>query len=103
VALQGTLEFKRTEAMASVGSAEDLATLDRLLTRLALTEDAQLEKVLSKLLPLALSRLGSSHAPTRSKVCRLPLLILALPLQSFAVVNQNVQQQLRNIAKELCM
>lgn len=54
--------------MAGGGDAEDLAMIDRLLTRLALTEDAQLEKVLSKLLPLAISRLGSTHAPTRNKV-----------------------------------
>ncbi|CAM6125657.1 unnamed protein product [Calypogeia fissa] len=54
--------------MAAAGDAEDLAMIDRLLTRLALTEDAQLEKVLSKLLPLAISRLGSTHAPMRIKV-----------------------------------
>jgi hypothetical protein len=48
----------------SDGATEE-AFLDRMLTRLALTE--QLEKVLSKLLPLAVSRLGSSHHPTKMK------------------------------------
>jgi hypothetical protein len=52
---------------ASDGPGEE-AVLDRMLTRLALTQDTQLEKVLSKLLPLAISRLGSSHHPTRLKV-----------------------------------
>jgi hypothetical protein len=51
----------------SDGPGEE-AVLDRMLTRLALTQDTQLEKVLSKLLPLAISRLGSSHHPTRLKV-----------------------------------
>ncbi|CAI5535827.1 unnamed protein product [Closterium sp. Naga37s-1] len=48
--------------------AEEVAGLDRLLTRLALTEDAKLEKVLSKLLPLAISRLASPHEASRKKV-----------------------------------
>ncbi|GJP72793.1 hypothetical protein CLOP_g3551 [Closterium sp. NIES-67] len=47
---------------------EEVAGLDRLLTRLALTDDAKLEKVLSKLLPLALSRLASPHDAARKKV-----------------------------------
>jgi proteasome component ECM29 len=50
----------------SDGATEE-AFLDRMLTRLALTEEKQLEKVLSKLLPLAVSRLGSSHHPTKMK------------------------------------
>ncbi|CAI5535091.1 unnamed protein product [Closterium sp. Naga37s-1] len=47
---------------------EEVAGLDRLLTRMALTEDAKLEKVLSKLLPLAISRLASPHEASRKKV-----------------------------------
>ncbi|XP_024395125.1 LOW QUALITY PROTEIN: uncharacterized protein [Physcomitrium patens] len=52
---------------ATDGASEE-AVLDRMLTRLALTEETQLEKVLSKLLPLAVSRLGSSYHPTKMKV-----------------------------------
>ena len=58
------------------GSAEDeVASLDRLLTRLALTDDNKLEKVLSKLLPLAISRLASPHEAARKKVRKLSLTI----------------------------
>ncbi|CAI7934323.1 unnamed protein product [Closterium sp. NIES-54] len=53
--------------------AEEVAGLDRLLTRLALTEDAKLEKVLSKLLPLAISRLASPHEASRKKPPHPPL------------------------------
>jgi len=55
-----------TNSGATDGATEE-AFLDRMLTRLALTEEKQLEKVLSKLLPLAVSRLGSSHHPTKMK------------------------------------
>ncbi|KAJ7569419.1 hypothetical protein O6H91_01G077400 [Diphasiastrum complanatum] len=48
--------------------AEEEAMVERLLTRLALTDDAKLEKVLAKLLPFAISLLASSHNPTRVKV-----------------------------------
>ena len=54
--------------MAASDGATEEAFLDRMLTRLALTEETQLEKVLSKLLPLAVSRLGSAHHPTKMKV-----------------------------------
>lgn len=49
------------------GAAEETA-LDSLLTRLALTEDAKLQRVLSKLLPLALSHLASPYEGPRKKV-----------------------------------
>lgn len=49
-------------------AAEEVAMLDRLLTRLALTEEGKLEKVLEKLLPLALSKLASPHDGSRKKV-----------------------------------
>ena len=48
--------------------AEEVAQLDRLLLRLALTEDSKLEKVLSKLLPAAITRLASPHDASRQKV-----------------------------------
>lgn len=51
-----------------VSADEEVASLDRLLTRLALTEDDKLEKVLSKLLPLAIARLASPHEASRKKV-----------------------------------
>lgn len=66
------------EASASaMDGPGEVAALDRLLTRLALTEDSQLEKVLKKLLPLVISRLQSEHHPTKQKVGRLP--IVGLP------------------------
>lgn len=60
---------------AAADGASEEAFLDRMLTRLALTEEKQLEKVLSKLLPLAVSRLGSSHHPTKMKARNYSLLI----------------------------
>lgn len=49
-------------------AADEIAMLDRLLTRLALTEEGKLEKVLEKLLPLAVSKMGSPHDGSRKKV-----------------------------------
>lgn len=50
---------------------EELAGLDRVLTRLALTEDDKLEGVLQKLLPLVIGKLNGAAPPVQKKVRRL--------------------------------
>ncbi|GBG83689.1 hypothetical protein CBR_g37490 [Chara braunii] len=47
---------------------EEEEALDTLLTRLALTDESKLERVLSKLLPLIIGRLQSPHQTTKKKV-----------------------------------
>ncbi|KAK9810293.1 hypothetical protein WJX72_008148 [[Myrmecia] bisecta] len=47
---------------------QEVASLDRVLTRLAMTEESSLEKVLTKLLPLVIDQLKSPHEATRKKV-----------------------------------
>eukprot|EP00850_Spirogloea_muscicola_P011192 SM000068S20624 [mRNA] locus=s68:662290:671519:+ [translate_table: standard] len=49
-------------------AAAEVAALDRLLTRLAFTDDSRLERVLAKLLPAALLRLASPSPASRAKV-----------------------------------
>ena len=51
-----------------IDGGEEVATLDRYLLRLGLTEDDKLQKVLSKLLPLVIGRLASPHEASRKKV-----------------------------------
>ncbi|GLJ38855.1 hypothetical protein SUGI_0791890 [Cryptomeria japonica] len=54
--------------MADVAEKEREAMLDRMLTRLALTDDNKLETVLSKLLPYAINSISSPLPSTRQKV-----------------------------------
>lgn len=55
--------------MAEIASEKEReAMLERMLTRLALTDDSKLEAVLGKLLPYAISSLSSSIPSTRQKV-----------------------------------
>jgi len=54
--------------MAERTQQEELDELDRVLTRLALTEEANLEKVVKKLLPLAVDRLSTPHKAVQVKV-----------------------------------
>ncbi|GIL84025.1 hypothetical protein Vretimale_11016, partial [Volvox reticuliferus] len=55
-------------AAAAAAAAEEVAGLDRVLTRLALTDDDKLEKVLQKLIPLVIGQLKSPHPATFNKV-----------------------------------
>lgn len=59
--------------MSGASAAEEAAVLDRFLTRLALTEEDKLEKVLSKLLPVAIQNLASPHEFTKKKVSWTPI------------------------------
>jgi proteasome component ECM29 len=55
--------------MSEIASEKEReAMLERMLTRLALTDDSKLEAVLAKLLPYAISSLSSSIPSTRQKV-----------------------------------
>ncbi|GFR47108.1 hypothetical protein Agub_g8793, partial [Astrephomene gubernaculifera] len=63
-------------------AAEEVAGLDRVLTRLALTEDDKLEKVLGRLIPVVLGQLSSPHEATRKKV-----------LEILAHVNKRIKGQ----------
>ena len=60
-----------------VGGDEDarakVQALDRILTRLALTDEAQLEKVLAKLLPAVISHMGEAQPVVNKVVETLPL------------------------------
>ncbi|KAK9863656.1 hypothetical protein WJX84_005457 [Apatococcus fuscideae] len=47
---------------------EEIASLDRVLTRLALTDEGSLQKVLDKLLPLVINKLQANHPALRQKV-----------------------------------
>ncbi|KAG2487332.1 hypothetical protein HYH03_014048 [Edaphochlamys debaryana] len=49
-------------------AAEEVAGLDRVLTRLAVTDDDKLEKVLQRLIPAVVGQLKSPHDATRKKV-----------------------------------
>ena len=49
----------------------ECAQLDVALTRLSLLEDSKLEKTLSKLLPMVLAQLSSTHARTKTKTVEL--------------------------------
>ncbi|GIL59291.1 hypothetical protein Vafri_14191, partial [Volvox africanus] len=55
-------------AAAAAAAAEEVAGLDRVLTRLALTDDDKLEKVLQRLIPLVIGQLKSPHPGTFNKV-----------------------------------
>jgi proteasome component ECM29 len=59
--------------MSASTAEEEAAVLDRFLTRLALTEEDKLEKVLSKLLPVAIRNLASPHENTKTKVSCAPI------------------------------
>lgn len=62
-----TLNKTGKGAMAEAGEEQE-AMLERLLTRLALTDDSKLEPVLAKLLPYAISCLGTPRQSTKQKV-----------------------------------
>lgn len=47
----------------------DLQLLEKVLLRLAVAEDTQLEKQLSSLLVPVIAKLASSHESVRKKVC----------------------------------
>lgn len=51
-----------------MSASDEIAGLDRVLTRLATTEDSSLEKVLQKLIPVVIGSLKSQHELTRKKV-----------------------------------
>ncbi|XP_024544607.1 proteasome adapter and scaffold protein ECM29 [Selaginella moellendorffii] len=70
-------------ASSSSSAEEELAMVERFLTRLVFTEDAQLEKVLSKLLPYAISLMSSSSNATRVKVTEM-----------LSHINKRVKEQL---------
>eukprot|EP00897_Mesotaenium_endlicherianum_P005671 jgi/Mesen1/5131/ME000255S04109 len=83
-------------------AAEEAVTLDRLLTRLALTENDNLEKVLAKLLPFTIMRLGSPHQTSRTKVMEMLAHInkrvreqphIALPLRDLLALYTSKQEQ----------
>jgi hypothetical protein len=63
--------------MSASTAEEEAAVLDRFLTRLALTEEDKLEKVLSKLLPVAIRNLASPHENTKTKVSCAPVRLVA--------------------------
>ncbi|DBB07277.1 TPA: hypothetical protein ACH3X3_008782 [Trebouxia sp. C0006] len=52
----------------SATAQQEVDSLDRVLTRLATTEETNLEKVLSRLLPVVLGQLKSPHEITKKKV-----------------------------------
>ncbi|GBF95386.1 hypothetical protein Rsub_07814 [Raphidocelis subcapitata] len=54
-----------------MAEADEIAALDRILTRLALLEDEKLEETLSKLLPLVIEKLSTNSAGVRGKVLEL--------------------------------
>ncbi|CAK0785632.1 hypothetical protein CVIRNUC_008843 [Coccomyxa viridis] len=51
--------------------SDEILGLDRVLTRLALTEESHLEQVLSRLMPIVIGQLKSGHHRTRAKVLEL--------------------------------
>ncbi|KXZ47234.1 hypothetical protein GPECTOR_37g240 [Gonium pectorale] len=53
---------------AGASAAEEVAGLDRVLTRLALTDDDKLQPVLTRLIPAVLDQLKSPHDAVRKKV-----------------------------------
>ena len=77
--------------MATATEAEEVASLDRVLTKLALTDEDKLERVLSKLLPRVIEQLSTLHDGTRKKVRRhIPLFwmewIIRRPIWTFTEV-----------------
>ncbi|KAF8030993.1 hypothetical protein BT93_D0241 [Corymbia citriodora subsp. variegata] len=69
-------------ATAARSDAELEEMLDRMLTRLALSDDSKLQALLSKLLPLAISSLSSTSSAVRNKV-----------LEILSHVNKRVKHQ----------
>ena len=63
-----------TAVPMEIDGGEEVATLDRYLLRLGLTEDDKLQRVLSKLLPLIIGKLASPHEASRKKVELIPLI-----------------------------
>lgn len=57
--------------MASAEEQREIALVDKVHTRLALTEDEKLETVLKVYLPPLLLKLGSDHVAVRGKVSNL--------------------------------
>ncbi|GFH31595.1 uncharacterized protein HaLaN_30668, partial [Haematococcus lacustris] len=53
---------------AQPSAAEEVAGLDKVLLRLGLTEEVDLEKVLARLIPAVVGSLKSPHDATRKKV-----------------------------------
>lgn len=62
--------------------------LDRMLTRLALCDDSNLEPLLSKLLPLTISSLSSQAIAVRNKVLRQISIRLSLFLHRKMFIKQ---------------
>lgn len=56
-----------TPSWSSKSDAEKEELLDRMLTRLALSDDSKLEALISKLLPFAISCLSSQSISLRNK------------------------------------
>lgn len=56
------------ETSSSKSDEEREEMLDRLLTRLALSDDSKLQPLLSKLLPYTISSLSSHSSAVRNKV-----------------------------------
>ena len=72
------LIHKDTKSMTSGKGGEGIneeqrecAQLDIALQRISLLEDSKLEKTLSKLLPMVLAQLSSTHARTKTKTVEL--------------------------------
>lgn len=70
-------------ALPEKSESEKEEMLDRMLTRLALCEDSNLQNLLSKLLPLSISFLSSNSTPVRNKV-----------IEILSHVNKRVKHQL---------
>lgn len=51
----------------AMAAESEAAALDRVLSRLVLTPEAELQGVLSRLLPLAVAQLATPHAAVRAK------------------------------------
>jgi len=63
-------------ANAPPTEARELALVDKVEMKIALTKDEKLESVLKVYLPPLLLKLGSDHVAVRNKVCRAPQVLV---------------------------
>ncbi|GFH24531.1 uncharacterized protein HaLaN_22343, partial [Haematococcus lacustris] len=73
---------------AQPSAAEEVAGLDKVLLRLGLTEEVDLEKVLARLIPAVVGSLKSPHDATRKKVTNISRVIV---LEILAHVNKRLK------------
>ncbi|KAF5832303.1 proteasome stabiliser-domain-containing protein [Dunaliella salina] len=90
---------------------QEVAGLDRVLTRLAMTDDEKLESVLHKLIPAVLGTLKSPHDATRKKVLEIMAHVnkrvkghtsLKLPLSDLAQLTHDANPMVRSFALVYC-